>query len=52
MNQSVPSRHNKLGDPNRKIKNVGQMDAQVQSNCNGNVTDETDECETNSDGKI
>jgi hypothetical protein len=28
------------------------MDAQVQSNCNGNVTDETDECETNSDGKI
>ena len=28
------------------------MDAQVQSNCNGNATDETDECETNSDGKI
>ena len=52
MNQSVPSQHIKLGDPNRTIENVRWMAAQVQSNCNGNATDETDECETNPDGKI
>ena len=52
MNQSVPSRYNKISDPNRTIENIGWMDAQVQSNCNGNVTDETDSCEIHSDGKI